>query len=1055
MSSGLFGLNVNAPGMSSNSEFQALQNGEETGMGNEDTNAIKVEAEKLADDVERKESFSGANAVDGVGENHVNVAGMEKSCLMNEDQESAQEVQLDEKLVGLDDHGNEEIVVEDIVRDEDVREEDVLGSNGVDSVQKIEVSGDNISLFVDLSGSLGGANQGNLVEAKGSASVVSGEETNEAKDQESKFYVGDIVWIKTKNQAWWPGKICDPSSTTGHAIKTGQDDCLLVAYMGSGHVAWCSLSQLKSFHKNFEQMSGKSKARSFVRAVEKALDEFARCLKLEMTCSCESKENKQSTGNAEPLEVVPRPERKSGELGEFSVTHFEPEKFLLQLKHLAVVVSVPEMLELTVIQSRISAFYRTKGHRHLPINQLLEPADVEENPIDSLASRSNIDVEPEHYGSDATEVGVISSKLASGYRKRKRKTSSEVRNEGDEIEGPNSGTLASPAKKEESNTLGSFTIMKSKTSGVGNGGDWSEGKNEKSSDFRERKKSKYLSYPYVSWGSTDMPSETDNATQRASHEVSGLDAGMDQFIGSPSAVKGTVKRFQKKWFHKFICGNDISSNQEFINTSPAELLSKLQFTAVNCLCSNEIEDFDLIEWFFSKFRISVYHDESIYEKHCKKVIGLKDAAVADSIPLEKDSHDKYQSPARNPEKKVRRRKKSLSLERSKINSLSGISDDVNVKIATNNLSAKDSQLTGSHDPQGKETLDSQEVKQAVTVIPDLNSNGTTSISAVEASQFMVHVNAETKKRKRKAVSGPSKSSIPDVNENDAKSSSLMVNLQLAGPNSSFSSEPSPINGKWLAFGIPDANGSNGDQGQKKRRRRRKQTAEPPNTEPASAIPDLNGSTTEAIGLGNEFTETNSSSPQVKPKRKRRRRKGENGGAVIKSCDLGVSSRGSLETTLVLTFASGASMPSKEVIVGTFSSFGPLKESETWLLEDSGTAQIAFLRDVDAGEAIRSLEKNNPFGETLVNYQLRNQLPVHRALIPHPMDGLRMPIKPSGPKCHPGEVPPIDFIKQNLEAMTSMLEKSGDNLSPEMRVKLESEIKGLLEKISSMPSSSSS
>ncbi|KAA3478333.1 serine/threonine-protein kinase ATM-like [Gossypium australe] len=961
---------------------------------------------------ENGNAFGGDSLAMDVKENGVNIIETEEGCLVGDGVDNVKEDQEERLELRVDTGIGDNAVVEPI-KDEGTKEDDRSGINGVGLVKSVQVSGDNISLYVDFSGTLNEVNSTGLMTVKEELMV---------DGQEYKFCVGDFVWIRTKSQSWWPGKIFDPSKVPEYALAGEKKNWLLVGYFGSSRVAWCCSSQLKPFHVNFRQMIGRNKARSFLGAVEKAVEDFGKCLKMEMTCSCMLKEDKFLSYGSSTKEGASMPERKSGRLGEFSATQFEPVKFLCQLKSFAQVVSKPDMLEFVALQNYLSAFYCSIGHCQLPLHQLwattydadnagsgsmgerdnnaglaegnsisykflLEQSDVmknemlQHNPngVTVKTSGENWGALPESCEDIIAGEGVFSSKQALTSRKRKRKVHYELSSSSTPFEGPDQGTCLS----------------------VENGDDDSELRNETGYELRGTKEEQ-----------------------------------VKEFIGSPSSDKRSAKRFQKTWYRKFIKGNDVTAYPELSNTSSADLLSELHLLAVDCLFQTESKTFGLTEWFFSRFRISSYHDESIYEMHCKNMANQKEATVTDPCLLGNDPHQTKptSSPLTSPRNKMQKKKQLTNSATSNAKSPSGMLDG-NINLVACNLSAKESQAMASEAPNGKQTH--QDTKEA-TNIPDLNGNG-----AINPGLFV-------------------------ANEDNASSRSFMLDFQGTGPHS-VETIAEQSNREGLNVSLPDSSGpiapltspnmvsfpSKSKSGQKKRGRKPRAPSSSTNPVLTSNIPDLNGTSTEPNTSTKDSQEANSVPPTGKPARKRRRRrKGEislgTPSMIINYNGAGTSGK-LLATTLLLTFTPGASMPSKEVLVATFSRFGPLKESEVQILKDSSNARVVFMRNEDAAKALRSLEESNPFGATLTNYQLQNNniLTTHQH-----MEGFRLPAKLTGAMPCLGDAPPIDVIKKNLEMMTSMLEKSGDNLSPEMKAKLESEIKGLLKKVSHCPGSSS-
>ncbi|KAK1407235.1 hypothetical protein QVD17_38849 [Tagetes erecta] len=176
------------------------------------------------------------------------------------------------------------------------------------------------------------------------------------------------------------------------------------------------------------------------------------------------------------------------------------------------------------------------------------------------------------------------------------------------------------------------------------------------------------------------------------------------------------------------------------------------------------------------------------------------------------------------------------------------------------------------------------------------------------------------------------------------------------------------------------------------------------------------------------------------------------------------------TALLLKFSPNHPLPSSQDLNLVFCKYGELNESETRVYGQDFTGQVVFVNPSTAGDAIHKLEKDQPFGSALLSYRIQHLYCVQSAVqAKKPVNvslDVKSPQDPMALKTVRTEnsvnvsldvKPPQDLValKKNLEMMNYMLEKSGDSLSPEMRGKLESEIKGLMNKVSAMDGSSSS
>ncbi|KAL9668897.1 hypothetical protein QQ045_006438 [Rhodiola kirilowii] len=226
-----------------------------------------------------------------------------------------------------------------------------------------------------------------------------GEGEGEDEDEGRVFSVGEFVWGKIKHHPWWPGQIYDASDASDLAIKhkPKDKDLYLVAYFGDGTFSWCSGAQLKSFDDNFEYLSQQSSLKSFEYAVEDALSVIGELMVLEMTCACVKRDGQ--VGFVRP--VVENAGVRKGVLvpmvgvDGLPVVRFDAAEIVSSVRNAARSISVKNSLELTMLSSKLLAFYHAKGYHELPKYQFpvyidgLEDISKSSNDVDGLVSNED------------------------------------------------------------------------------------------------------------------------------------------------------------------------------------------------------------------------------------------------------------------------------------------------------------------------------------------------------------------------------------------------------------------------------------------------------------------------------------------------------------------------------------------------------------------------------------------------------------------------------------------------------------------------------------------
>ncbi|CAL5400568.1 unnamed protein product [Camellia sinensis] len=109
------------------------------------------------------------------------------------------------------------------------------------------------------------------------------------------YEIGDMVWGKVKSHPWWPGHIYNEAFASPLVRRSKRPGHVLVAFFGDSSYGWFDPAELIPFDANFSEKLRQTNSRTFIKAVEEAIDEASRIRCLALACRCRNAFNFRPT----------------------------------------------------------------------------------------------------------------------------------------------------------------------------------------------------------------------------------------------------------------------------------------------------------------------------------------------------------------------------------------------------------------------------------------------------------------------------------------------------------------------------------------------------------------------------------------------------------------------------------------------------------------------------------------------------------------------------------------------------------------------------------------
>ncbi|KAI5665519.1 hypothetical protein M9H77_15372 [Catharanthus roseus] len=804
------------------------------------------------------------------------------------------------------------------------------------------------------------------------------------------YSVGDLVWGKIKSHPWWPGQIYDPSDASESAVKYNHNrkGRLLVAYFGDRSFAWCLPSQLIPFAQHFEEMSKQSSLKSFVNAVQEAVDEIGRLVDLEMTCQCVPEENRKgltrpTAVNAGIKEGVLVP---NGDIGKLLSFRYDTAELLATVENAAESLSFASMLELAILKSWLSAFYRARGGYTLPeYGRPLEIEGLEDKNRNGSAEPNDFSVPIEVPIHRPVEEDWLSSAAAvpgngqapqqdKMHHRRKQKSVAELLAE---------------------DTGAKFNTRKRSST--------SEGRGSSSSAIKKQK----------------LKDEVENhsgSVQAASNRKRGRKKNDDiSQSGEPTASDAP------------------SGFQTEVQMQEKSLSSKLGKERIKIPDGNNGEGIKTDEMSSPRER-----KKSKYLSPPYTTPGFRAGNLSSKKEELEKGTEKVTESARMGERITKAAGKLLELspplERCDRKTAKKKSSEEQVDIASN-LNSQ----TGNEDQQ--KSLFTMDGSTSVNeMFSGLKSFAVNPLHCWKGEVFelvegfvstfrsFIFVNGANYKeyhkkrhgRKRKSLnSGPLKS-VDNLNQTGEK------------PKAAQRSDKKSKQGK-LNTDTPKAKTSSKKSKQeksntdtpKRKTSSKKSKQEKSNTDTPKAKTSSKKSKQEKSNTDTPKAKTSSKKSIIEKSETPKSKKAAAGGSGKKADSRKEVDRKPHPASLLVEFTRGFSLPSRDDIIRTFMKFGDINEQETGVFPDSSSIRISYKRSSDAEEALRASLKQNPFGFR-VNYKLC----YYPSAAPVPVN----------------ETTDVGSMTEKLQTMTSLLQEFDDKISSVAKSNIEADIKLLFDKV---------